>query len=131
MDFILALIIIFVPVGFIVKISDINDKMDNNEELTSIENLIYNIAIGLVRLTVFILSILLNFIFPIGLMFLFLVFMIIQIVVQVSNDLIPFAIIIAAVVAIFMYIFMAHVINLGTRKKVKKDDNINKENNNE
>ena len=135
MDFIIFLAIIFVPIGFIVKISDINDKVDKDKELTNSEKLILNVAQGFMNILIFIVKSVLGFVIPVFLIALPCIYTLVAIAVSVSNDLIPVAIIGAFIIATVMYLFMVIVITLGNRKAKKakekeielKNENYNNE----
>ena len=135
MEFIIFLVIIFVPIGFIVKISDINDKVDKDKELTNSEKLILNVAQGFMNILIFIVKSVLGFVIPVFLIALPCIYTLVAIAVSVSNDLIPVAIIGAFIIATVMYLFMVIVITLGNRKAKKakekeielKNENYNNE----
>lgn len=66
MDFILFLIIIFVPIGWIIKLSDINNKIERNkyEDITNFESFIFNLTIGIANVFSYFYKIVWNFIIP-------------------------------------------------------------------
>ena len=135
MDFIIILAIIFVIIGFIVKISDINNKVDKDKELTNSEKLILNVAQGFMNILIFIVKSVLGFIIPVFIIALPCIYTLVAIAVSISNDLIPVAIISALIIATVMYLFMVIIITLGNRKAKKakekeielKNENYNNE----
>lgn len=126
MFYFIVVISAVIVIGLKAKTSMIQEKIDKNENITVFENLIYNIVTGIEKIIELIIAFIIGFIIPICLLFVPSAFVLVQIAVRVSNDFIIPAIILAAVVAILMYTFMAIVIVSAYKKRVKKDENITK-----
>lgn len=106
MDYLLLLIVIFVPVGFIVKLSDVGDKMEREEELNPFENFIFNLALVLMEMVVRMFNFILKIGLPFTLCFIPLIMFLVAEVGVINSELIPIILIISFVIsAMFVGVF--------------------------
>lgn len=127
MLYLIVFLIILMGMALNSKASKIQKKIDTNEAITTYENLIYNIVTGAEKIRDIFIVVMVGFIIPFCILFIPSAFVLVQMAVQVSNDLIIPAIIIAVVISLLIYSFMAIVIISEYKKSAKKNEEINKE----
>lgn len=127
MTYLIVFLIILMGMALNSKASKIQKKIDTNEAITTYENLIYNIVTGAEKIRDIFIAVMVGFIIPFCILFIPSAFVLVQMAVQVSNDLIIPAVIIAAVISLLIYSFMAIVIISEYKKSAKKNEEINKE----
>lgn len=127
MTYLIVFLIILMGMALNSKASKIQKKIDTNEAITTYENLIYNIVTGAEKIRNIFIAVMVGFIIPFCILFIPSAFVLVQMAVQVSNDLIIPAIIIAVVISLLIYSFMAIVIISEYKKSAKKNEEINKE----
>lgn len=102
MDFLGFLVIIFVPVIFCVIISNINDKVDKDEELNSFEKFIFNLATGIVKIIISFIKFSIETLLPFLMCFIPLIMFLVLMFANLKTELIQFILIIAFVVSVMV-----------------------------
>ena len=103
MLYLIVFLIILMGMALNSKASKIQKKIDTNEAITTYENLIYNIVTGAEKIRDIFIVVMVGFIIPFCILFIPSAFVLVQMAVQVSNDLIIPAIIIAVVISLLIY----------------------------
>ena len=125
MDFIIFLAIIFVLIGFIVKISDINDKVDKDEELTKFEITILNFSIGFIQAIIFLSTRIIILAVAFFMIYVPVILVCIIMLQEISTDLIPFAIVLGLIISSLLFAWFKYLFKCDS---AKKENNENEEN---